>query len=550
MLLLSILSIIFTNAFILKRDYSILLSRITLSVLLVTFLLNYNSTHFNVLEKGLAIYNGLYQCSANTQIFNLFVILLSFFILSMTSYYPRKAVRIVNGYAQNYNEVEAIDKTSKQFKILEYSLITLFILSGSIFLISSNDIISIFISIELQSYGLYLLSSIYRSSELSTKAGLTYFLLGGLSSCIILLSKGLLYINSGNTSLENIYVICNVDALNNKSISLITDNVNNYFNNLSNIYTDVYINTCFVILSVGLLFKVSAAPFHFWSPDVYDGVPTLVTTFIAIIAKISIFVLLLELVHFTTGSNMAMLSYSWDKNLLLSSLISLIIGTILGLTQSRIKRLYAYSTISHVGFILLALSINTTESIQAFMFYLIQYSISNLNAFLILISVGYILLNYFNNDKQYDKLAEKNNSPIQLISQIKGLYKLNILLALSFSISLFSFLGVPPLLGFFGKQMVLSAAIDNGYIFVSLIAILTSVISAAYYLVLVKQIFFDESKYENIFSKNGAGVGYIVLSSNLTVLISVFTLITVMFIFVPNESLNVVKILSLFISSV
>ncbi|KAF7846715.1 hypothetical protein BT93_L3864, partial [Corymbia citriodora subsp. variegata] len=223
----------------------------------------------------------------------------------------------------------------------------------------ASDLISVFLSIELQSYGLYILSTLYRDSEKATGAGLTYFLLGGLSSCFILLGSSLLYVNS------------------------------------------VYQK--FLLI-----------------PDVYDAIPTIVTTFVAIIAKISIFIFLLELVYYTCS-----------------------------LVQTRIKRLYAYSTISHVGFILLGLSVNSIESIQAYIFYIITYTLSNLNAFLILLAI-----------------------------------------AVSLSITLFSFVGVPPLFGFFAKQMILSAALDSGYYFITLVAILTSVIGAVYYLSLVKQIFF------------------------------------------------------------
>lgn len=169
----------------------------------------------------------------------------------------------------------------------------------------------------------------------------------------------------------------------------------------------------------------------------------------------------------------------------------------LGLTQSRIKRLFAYSTISHVGFILLALSITTTESIQSYIFYIFQYSLANLNAFVILITIGYTLYVYSckeNNDKE--KLIDQNNSPIQFISQIKGYFNVNPYLAVSLSITLFSFVGIPPLMGFFAKQMILSSALDNGYVFMTLIAIITSVIGAGYYLNLVKQIFFYKSDYE------------------------------------------------------
>jgi len=215
--------------------------------------------------------------------------------------------------------------------------------------------------------------------------------------------------------------------------------------------------------------------------------------------------------------------------------------------------LFAYSTISHIGFILLALSINTLESIQAFIFYLMQYSITNLNAFVILVSIGFSLYPYINPNKKYIKLLDKNNSPIQLISQLKGYFYLNPVLSISLAITIFSFVGIPPLLGFFAKQMVLSAALDNGYVFLTLVAILTSVISAVYYLSVIKQIFFDEPEYitnpefkdltlyGNILNKTMLNkqvtfkVDNIVLASSLTITISTLTLIILLFIFNPQE---------------
>jgi NADH-ubiquinone oxidoreductase chain 2 len=252
---------------------------------------------------------------------------------------------------------------------------------------------------------------------------------------------------------------------------------------------------------------------------------------------------------------------------LISSLLSLIIGAVLGLTQIRIKRLFAYSTISHVGFILLALSINSIESIQAFIFYLMQYSISNLNAFIILISIGYSLFTYVSKNEEFEKLTDKNNSPIQLISQMKGYFYINPVLALSLSITIFSFAGIPPLVGFFAKQMVLSAALDSGYVFIALVAILTSVISAVYYLNIIKQIFFDKCEYKlnpeleninihgSIFSNKIFSLkkiktltfksNSIILSSPLTITISVLTLIILFFIFIPQEWLDLANILAL-----
>lgn len=194
---------------------------------------------------------------------------------------------------------------------------------------STNDFISVFLAIELQSYGLYLVSTIYRNSELSTTGGLIYFLLGGLSSCFILLGSALLYANSGTTNLDSLYVITSISDLTNNLID----------GSSLAWYKDDYINFSILIFSIGFLFKVSAAPFHFWSPDVYDAIPTIVTTFVAIIAKISIFIFLLELVYYT---NHFLLNFHWTYGLLVSSLLSLIVGTVLGLTQFRIKRLFAY----------------------------------------------------------------------------------------------------------------------------------------------------------------------------------------------------------------
>jgi NADH-ubiquinone oxidoreductase chain 2 len=554
------LLLLLSNAVTLRRDKSILFSRIAIIILLYSSLLGLVSLYINCIDKGIGLYGGLFHVTSNTHIFHIFIFLISAIILQLTSFYPRKilipdfsSIYKIIMYKFIYHTTNIINKMGEQFKIIEYSLILLFITIGATFLISTSDLVSIFLSIELQSYGLYLLSTLYRNSELATSGGLTYFLLGSLSSCFILLGICLLYINSGTTNLDGLYVITSL-----------SDMFNDNTNNILYWYKPYYINFSLLIMSVGFLFKISAAPFHFWSPYVYDAIPTIVTTFVAIIAKISIFIFLLELVHYTSNSLYAF-QFSWTSSLLLSSLLSLIIGTIVGLTQFRIKRLFAYSTISHVGFILLALSINSIESIQAFIFYLMQYSISNLNAFIILVSIGFSLFYYVNDkkDKDFNKLLDKNLSPIQLISQIKGYFYINPVLALSLTITLFSFAGIPPLIGFFAKQMVLSAALDNGYIFLVLIAILTSVISAVYYLGVIKQIFFDKSDYKInpvlMYSRYFGNIVYktksikdvtyrlhnIILSSSLTITISILTLIIILFIFIPQEWLSMANILAL-----
>ena len=554
MLISLLVLLLFSNAVTIRRDKSILFSRIVISSLILTALLAFNNLYVKPLEAGVSIYGGLLNITTFSQTFNIFILLISAIILTLTAFYPRKVYlrELSSIYSLllskiYYNKNTISNKNGEQFRIIEYSLIIVFILCGAIFLISSADLISVFLAIELQSYGLYILSTLYRDSESSTSSGLTYFLLGGLSSCFILLGSALLYINSGTTNLDNIYVITNISEIENLPVMLM--------------YQPYYFNTALIIMFIGFLFKVSAAPFHFWSPDVYDGIPTIVTTYVAIVAKISIFAFFLEVVHFT---DYAFSSFNWKNIFILSSLLSLIVGSVLGLTQFRIKRLFAYSTISHVGFILLALSINSTESIQSYIFYILQYSISNLNAFIILITIGFSLYLYVYNDNKSSlngRLASDNYSPVQLINQIKGYFYINPYLAVSLAITLFSFVGIPPIIGFFAKQMILSAAIDSGYIFMALVAILTSVIGAGYYLNLIKQIFFYKNDYVNNPKLENTNIKVhtnnnnletmiikpynITINSSLSTSISILTLLLLLFIYIPEEWFSIVSMLTI-----
>ena len=551
MIMVSILFLLVSNAVVSRRDISILFNRIAIISLIYCILHDFLS--LSVLSKGIGLHGGLVYISNITQIFHIFIFIISILILQLTAFHNRKVYSteyaslkdlIFNNYFYKF-KAEITNKMGEQFKIIEYPLIILFIITGACLLISTNDLVSIFLSIELQSYGLYLLSTIYRNSELSTTGGLIYFLIGGLSSCFILLGTSLLYANSGTSSLDAIYVINNISDI----------------NSINSWYKPYYINFSLLIFSLGFLIKIGAAPFHFWSPDVYDAIPTIVTAFVAIVAKISIFIFLLQLVYYTNNN---FFEISWTFSLIISSFLSLIIGTVVGLTQFRIKRLLAYSTISHVGFILLALAVSSIESLQAFIFYIVQYSISNLNIFIILVAVGYSFFYYVDHDTENENLIDKNNSPIQLVSQLRGLFYINPFLTISLAITIFSFAGIPPLIGFFGKQMVLSAALDKGHVFIVLIAILTSVIGGVYYLNIVKETFFF--KRENTFInpyfehyyeisgslRNGSGkeikkisVDYpnIVLSSPIAFTISVITLIILLFIFINNEWLSMGTIL-------
>jgi NADH-ubiquinone oxidoreductase chain 2 len=252
--------------------------------------------------------------------------------------------------------------------------------------------------------------------------------------------------------------------------------------------------------------------------------------------------------------------------LLISSLLSLIIGTVVGLAQTKIKRLLAYSTISHIGFILLALVINTEQSIESLIFYIIQYSLTNLNTFLIIIALGYIIQqSIINNSQILKNNLRETFSDIKFISELKGQFFSNPILSLSLSVCLFSMAGIPPLIGFFAKQFVLYSAIQNGYYFISIVAILVSVISASYYLKIIKVLHTEVLLYpEETYSYNLLGVpkpseespqgpvlnnnSYLsnqLLSHFHSFSISTLTLTIILFVLKPSIILNSTQLLSL-----
>ena len=419
----------------------------------------------------------------------------------------------------------------------------LFTTMGGTLLLSSSDLVSMYLSIELQSFAVYILATLYRDSESATSAGLKYFLLGGLSSALILLGTGVIYSYTGLTQFEEIYSLVQVS-------NSIEENILNPI---------IGVSSGLVIIGIGFLFKVAAAPLHNWAPDVYDGVPTIVTSWLTTMPKISIFVFLLELQMGLEGSFeclSVMVNENsvniWKNLLLVSSVLSLIIGTVVGLSQYRIKRLLAYSTISHVGFLLLALSINTQESIESFLFYLIQYSLTNVNTFLILLAFAYMIHNNVSHGTTFSSTGV--NKDIQFIEELKGQYKMNPLLSFSLALCLFSMAGIPPLIGFFAKQMVLYSSTYGGYYFVSLVAILVSVISASYYLKVLRVMYFDtpqegvESNKITFYytvSKTSCHTNVQGITNVHSFVIATLTMLITLFVLQPSILLNSCHLLSL-----
>nr|YP_009710808.1 NADH dehydrogenase subunit 2 [Macrolepiota fuliginosa]QFZ98757.1 NADH dehydrogenase subunit 2 [Macrolepiota fuliginosa] len=538
MIFTSILILIVAKALpSINRNLSpIYFTRISSIIFLYAGVLSLNTLYIQSIGSGIGIYSGLFQITQVSVLIESFLLIIGSLILiswpNINQYIYSNHNNIMHTQQSWYPRLGSSSGSSFASKSKDYSLIVLFSSLGSCLLISSFDLISLYISIELQSFGLYVLSTLYRDSESSTKAGLKYFLLGGLSSCIILLGCGIIYSYTGLTNFESIYSIIST------SNSLIYCPGQDLLNNsvsLSYSFAVQGLSLGLILIFIGFLFKIAAAPLHNWSPDVYDEVPTIVTIWLTIIPKISILVLLLELQYygFTIITSDALLaSGQLLKNLLLiSSLLSLLIGTVVGLAQTRIKRLLAYSTISHIGFILLALAINSESSIDSLIFYIIQYTITNLNIFLIIMALSYIT-------------AKAEIKDIRYIAELKGKFFSNPILSLSLAICLFSMAGIPPLIGFFSKQFVLYSAIQNGYYFIAIIAILVSVISASYYLKIVKVLAQSEA---GLLQSNTKTVelenNY--LSNVHSYLISVLTLFILLFILKPSLILNSTQLLSL-----
>ena len=591
MIFISILILIVAIALpsINKLISPILYTRISSIVFIYAGALSFNALYIQSIGSGIGIYSGLFQVTTVSQLIDTFIFIIGSLILIAWPSPPAGVGassppelggggELRSGVTPEPEEKVATAPertTPAPENAVEYSLIVLFSTLGASLLVSSADLISMYLSIELQSFGVYILTTLYRDSESATSAGLKYFLLGGLSSCLILLGAGIIYTFTGLTNFESIYSLVSVSPYGGAFSGAGAESTPPFsgIGGGENIAQGLSLGL--IIIIVGFLFKIAAAPLHNWAPDVYDDSPTIVTIWLTIMPKISIIIFILELytqIGFI-GNNVSVLSvidfsspygggvsstgfspvaYSpWPagggapeetnptillrsspllKNLLLlSSLISLIIGTVVGLAQSRIKRLLAYSTISHIGFMLLALAINTEQSIDSLIFYILQYSITNLNTFLILIALGSLLslsgagrTEIFSLDSGAAggaplrsspesggensplrvtgslRTPERGDSPqgfdsslpgggdIKYISELKGQFFSNPLLSLSLTICLFSMAGIPPLLGFFSKQFVLYSAVQSGYYFMSIIGIIVSIISASYYIKIIR----------------------------------------------------------------
>jgi NADH-quinone oxidoreductase subunit N len=328
----------------------------------------------------------------------------------------------------------------------EYPILILLATAGMMAMISANDLISLYMGIELQSLALYVLAAINRDSARSSEAGLKYFVLGAISSGMLLYGCSMIYGFSGVTSFVGI-----AESLKGgeASIGMIFG---------------------LVFLIAGLAFKVSAVPFHMWTPDVYEGSPTPVTAFFAAAPKIAAIALFVR----AMVSPFAGISSDWQQVIVFISIASMVLGAFAAIGQTNIKRLLAYSSIGHMGYALVGLAAGGTEGVRGVVIYMAIYLISTLGTFACVLTM------------------RRQTGAVEEISDLAGLARNNKMLAFLLAMFMFSLAGIPPLAGFFGKYFVFLAAIKANLIWLAVIGVLASVVSAYYYLNIIRIMYFEE----------------------------------------------------------
>ena len=381
------------------------------------------------------------------------------------------------GMATRYVERERVMR-------FEYAILVMFATLGMMLMISANNLMSLYVGLELQSLPLYVLAAIQRDATRSTEAGLKYFVLGALSSGLLLYGSSLLYGYTGTTGFDQMArVLSDAGAV---SPGVVFG---------------------MVLVISGLAFKISAVPFHMWTPDVYEGAPTSVTAFFAIVPKIAGLALLTRVFMGPFGH----LAGEWRQVVELISGASMLLGAVAAIAETNIKRLLAYSSIGNMGYALVALAAANADGVKAVIIYSVIYMLASIGSFAVVLMM-----------KQRDRMVEK-------ISDLAGLGKSQPLLALAMTIMMFSMAGIPPLAGFFGKLFVFQAAIEAKLYTLAVIGVLASVVGAYYYIYIVKVMYFDEGADEKLDKAEDGGLNFI---------LAVASLVTVFFILLPGPLLN------------
>ena len=453
-LAISIMTILMVGVFN-KNSYN-LVTKLSLFIILLTIFILFNQEIYSI-----KIFSEIFISNPFTTFIKILLLVAGFFVLNSSQQFIK-------------------DNNINKF---EYPIIILISILGMFFMVSSNDLIIFYLGLELQSLSLYILSAIDRDNTRSTEAGIKYFILSALSSGLLLYGCSLLYGFTGSTNFDLI-----AQGLN-------TENTGAIF--------------AMVFILVGLAFKISVVPFHMWTPDVYEGSPTSVTSFFAVVPKVAGLAVLIRFMEIPFKNILV----EWQAIIIFLSIASMILGAVAAIGQKNIKRLMAYSSIGHMGYALAGVATGVVSGYSSSIFYICIYVVMNIGAF------GCIYL------MRVDGVYKEN------ISDLSGISKKHPLLAASFLIIMFSLAGIPPLGGFFAKFYIFMSVIENEMYSLAIIGLLSTVISAFYYLKIIKIIYFDEFKQSFDQIKN----------LNITSTIFVSCIILVTFFLYPSFLNNIIN---------
>ena len=393
-------------------------------------------------------------------------IFLDSFVRDKFSNFFKILILISSLFVLNSSKNFIIDNKLDKF---EYPIIILISILGMFFMVSSNDLILFYLGLELQSLSLYILAAIDRDNLRSSEAGIKYFVLSALSSGLLLYGCSLLYGFTGSTNFE-----------------IISNELNKQ--NTGAIFAMVFI-------LVGLAFKISAVPFHMWTPDVYQGSPTSITSYFAAVPKVAGLAVFIKFMYIPFSN----ILLEWQTIIIFISIASMILGAVAAIGQKNLKRLLAYSSIGHMGYALAGIATGAINGFKSSIVYITVYVVMNIGAFSCLY------------------LMKKEGEYKENISDLSGISKKHPLLAMSFLIILFSLAGIPPLGGFFAKFYIFSSVLEQKMYTLAIIGLLTTVISAVYYLKIIKTIYFDENKLSFDLINNKIISGTILISCTLLI---------------------------------
>ena len=437
---LSIFSILMLGVFI-KKSFNLIFNLSSL-IIIITLAIIFNNTSGT--EK---IFLDSFVRDKFSNFFKILILISSLFVLNSS---------------KNFIIDNKLDK-------FEYPIIILISILGMFFMVSSNDLILFYLGLELQSLSLYILAAIDRDNLRSSEAGIKYFVLSALSSGLLLYGCSLLYGFTGSTNFE-----------------IISNELNKQ--NTGAIFAMVFI-------LVGLAFKISAVPFHMWTPDVYQGSPTSITSYFAAVPKVAGLAVFIKFMYIPFSN----ILLEWQTIIIFISIASMILGAVAAIGQKNLKRLLAYSSIGHMGYALAGIATGAINGFKSSIVYITVYVVMNIGAFSCLY------------------LMKKEGEYKENISDLSGISKKHPLLAMSFLIILFSLAGIPPLGGFFAKFYIFSSVLEQKMYTLAIIGLLTTVISAVYYLKIIKTIYFDENKLSFDLINNKIISGTIYISCTLLI---------------------------------